>query len=169
MCHVKRKCSSVRGKKKGNGANTAETIARYIMHTHTHYCIYISLSLFFCPLLTAFVHARAGQLCTHTSRHTHTEETPCMCCGKRVPRRWLWLDNRSFSNRCWPRCRPYKVPQLCTHPTGYLSQGVGGGGHIWGATKRAAPSNVVRTNKRPWDKAIHVYFPLLKSYNFYTG
>lgn len=127
MCHVKRKCSTVRRMKNGNGANTAETLSHVtsFTHTQTHYCIYISLSLF-CPLLTAFVHARAGQLCTLTSRHTHTQrETPCMCCGKRVPRRWLWLDNRSFSNRCWPRCRPYKVPQLCIHPTGYLSQGVG--------------------------------------------
>lgn len=96
-----------------------------------------------------------------------------MCCGKRVPRRWLWLDNRSFSNRCWPRCRPYKVPQLCTHPTGYLSRGVRqwlGEVGIFGAKPKGPHLQTLYGRTRGHEIRRYTFiFPLLKSYNFYTG
>lgn len=47
MCHVKRKCSTVRRKKKGNGANTAETLSHVTSCTHTHILLYSYISVSF--------------------------------------------------------------------------------------------------------------------------
>lgn len=97
MCHVKRKCFH---KEKGNGEQLR--LYRALHHTHTHteperervslcvcivYYIFIYLFVYLCLFffllfaLTAFVHARAGQLCTHTGTGT----CACTCIQNRHP------------------------------------------------------------------------------------
>lgn len=51
----------------------------YYIHIHISLCLLVSL--FLLSALTAFVHARAGQLCTHTGTGTCIQNRHPVCAG----------------------------------------------------------------------------------------